>query len=536
MKEAARKYGALVLALIAVLGVCLLFSVRKSGMFIDEIYTYGLSNSHFAPFLADMKGGDLVDKVLTRQDLLDYVTVNDGEGFDFASVYDNQVRDVHPPLYYWLFNIVSSLTPNVFSKWTGLALDLVLYLGCLLLLWRLVYELYDSRDIAAAAVILYGISGLGLSTMLMIRMYVLMTLWTLLLALLVARQLREPRPLRDVWIGLCILLGLLTQYYFVFYAFFLCAAYVLLRLGQKRWKDAGRFALCAFAGVGLLVLLFPAAIRHLTADKLVSGGNALEQLSTLSQYRTRLVFFYHEARHGLKIAVFVSLFALLGLLLCFKRLRADKGDRHREKDSLLILVPAFVTFILVALISPVDEQRYIYNLAPLFVAVACLLLYLLRRTLGDYPGRELWQKAALALMLAAAVLQVKSTPPKYLYPQAPDYYDSYAVYNELAEEHREDPVLYLTDNYSAPVTQDLEQLLFFRDLLVTNDPDSPALDRYLEDAGYPDECVVYLDVSAFWGSGYDPDLMLPALLDSTEYNSWQPLYVNQLSATYLLSK
>ena len=78
--------------------------------------------------------------------------------------------------------------------------------------------------------------------------------------------------------------------------------------------------------------------------------------------------------------------------------------------------------------------------------------------------------------------------------------------------------------------------MFFRDLLITNDPDSPALDRYLEEAGYPEECVVYLDVSAFWGSGYDPDQMLPALLDSTEYNSWQPLYANQLSATYLLSK
>ena len=536
MKEAARKYGALVLALIAVLGVCLLFSVRKSGMFIDEIYTYGLSNSHFAPFLADTKDGDLVDKVLTRQDLLDYVTVNDGESFDFASVYDNQVRDVHPPLYYWLFNIASSLTPNVFSKWTGLVLDLVLYLGCLLLLWRLVYELYDSRDIAVAAVILYGLSGLGLSTMLMIRMYVLMTLWTLLLALLVARQLREPRPLRDLGVGLCILLGLLTQYYFVFYAFFLCAAYVLFRLGQKRWKDAGRFALCAFAGVGLMLLFFPAAIRHLTADKLVSGGNALEQLSTLSQYRTRLVFFYHEARHGLKTAVFVSLFALLGLLLSFKRLRADKGDRSREKNSLVILVPAFVTFVLVALISPVDEQRYIYNLAPIFVAAACLLLHLLRRTLGDYPGRALWQKAALAAMLLAVILQARATPPKYLYPQAPEYYDSYAVYDALVQEHREDPVLYLTDNYSAPVTQDLGQLLTFRDLLVTNDPDSPALDRYLEQAGYPEECVVYLDVSAFWSSGYDPEVLLPELIASTEYNRWEPLYQNQLSATYVLFK
>ena len=536
MKEAVRKYAALLLALIAVLGVCVGLSVRKSGMFIDEIYTYGLSNSHFAPFLADMKDGNLVDKVITRQDLLDYVTVNDGESFDFASVYDNQVRDVHPPLYYWLFNIASSLTPNVFSKWTGLVLDLILYLGCLLLLWRLVYELYDSRDLAVAAVILYGLSGLGLSTMLMIRMYVLMTLWTLLLALLVTRQIRDPRPLRDLGVGLSIFLGLLTQYYFVFYAFFLCAAYVLLRLGQKRWKDAGRFALCAFAGVGLMLLLFPAAIRHLTADKLVSGGNALEQLSTLSQYKTRLVFFYHEVRHGLKTAVFATLFALLGLLLYFRRLRADKGGWQRERESLVILIPAFVTLVVVALISPVDEQRYIYNLAPIFVAAAGLMLHLLQRELGEYPGRAFWQKAALAAMLAAAILQVKATPPKYLYPQAPDYYDSYAVYDALAEAHREDPVLYLSDNYSAPVTQDLGQLLIFRDLLVINDPDSPAVDRYLEDAGYPGECVVYIDVSAFWSSGYDPEEVLPALVDSTEYTRWELLYENQLSATYVLQK
>jgi uncharacterized membrane protein len=251
--------------------------------------------------------------------------------------------------------------------------------------------------------VLFGLSSTGIDMMLYVRMYGLLALLTVALALLVEHQMRSWRWWLCPFVGTTIFLGLLTQYYFVFYAFFVCAAFVFYAAAKKRWKDLAVFALCAFAGVGLMVLVFPACITHLTADKLVSGGNALEQLSTLSQYRTRLVFFYHEARHGLKTAVFVSLFALLGLLLSFKRLRADKGDRSREKNSLVILVPAFVTFILVALISPVDEQRYIYNLAPLFVAAACLLLYLLRRTLGDYPGRELWQKAALVLMLAAAV-------------------------------------------------------------------------------------------------------------------------------------
>ena len=131
-----------------------------------------------------MAGGSLEDAVLTRQDLLDYVTVDDGERLDFGSVYYNQVRDVHPPLYYWLFHLVSALTPHVFSKWTGLGLDLVLYLLTLLALYRLVLRSFDSRPAAVAAVLLYGLSGLGLSTMLMIRMYVLMTLLTVLLALL----------------------------------------------------------------------------------------------------------------------------------------------------------------------------------------------------------------------------------------------------------------------------------------------------------------------------------------------------------------
>ena len=189
---ALRRYGALLLVLLTVVGVCLLFSYRKSGMFIDEIYTYGLSNSHYAPYLSDVAGGSLRDQVLTRQELLDYVTVGD-EGVDLGSVYYNQVRDVHPPLYYWLFHLASALTPHVFSKWTGLVLDGLIYLCACLLLWRLVRTLYGSRYNAAATVALYGLSTIGLSTMVMIRMYVLMTALTVLLALLVAELAKKPR-------------------------------------------------------------------------------------------------------------------------------------------------------------------------------------------------------------------------------------------------------------------------------------------------------------------------------------------------------
>ena len=62
MRNVLRRYGALALVMAVILGVCLLFSHRKAGMFIDEIYTYGLSNSHYAPYLTDAAGGSLKDQ------------------------------------------------------------------------------------------------------------------------------------------------------------------------------------------------------------------------------------------------------------------------------------------------------------------------------------------------------------------------------------------------------------------------------------------------------------------------------------------
>ena len=152
---------------------------------------------------------------------------------------------------------VSSLFPNTFSKWTGLGLDFVIYMLTLLCLYKLLMRLFSSRDIASAGVILYGLCLLGMSTMLMIRMYVLLTLLSVLLAYLVVRLMERFNPRLCPLIALCILAGLMTQYYFVFYAFFLCAAYVLYALIKKQYKALLWFIPWALAGALCLLLVFP---------------------------------------------------------------------------------------------------------------------------------------------------------------------------------------------------------------------------------------------------------------------------------------
>ncbi len=526
MKDILKRGWALLLVLILVGAVCLLFSTRKQGMFIDEIYTYGLSNSSYAPFLSDVKGGSLDHKTVTRDELLDYVSVMGDEGFDFGSVYYNQVHDVHPPLYYWLFNLASTLAGGRFSKWTGLVLDGALYLGAVAMLYALVRKLGGKRYIAASVAVLYGLSVIGLSTMVMIRMYVLLALLTVVLMYFIADLMRNFRPRTCVFVGLTLLAGLLTQYYFVFYAFFLCAAYVLRALLKRQYKALAWFVPCALIGAVSLILVFPAALDHLFSGKLVSGESAMDNLKNFAQYPVRLRTFTGFATHGLKAAIYTALICVGTLCGVFPRLQAASFDKRLNLDWLVFIVPAFATFVLVAVISPVDEARYIYNIVPALVLTVGFLLDVTDTTLGDKTLTDFARVLAFLAIAVLALYQARSVPPDYLYPE-------HSGYNALLEARAADPCVYFSDNHFEPLTEDLIQLLTFDEVYVTDDKDLAPLLDYV---GNADEVVVYIDTSEFWSSGYDADEILGRIQDETDYKQAEELFTTGLSSTYVISK
>ena len=526
MKDTMKRGWALLLALVLIGCVCLLFASRKQGMFIDEIYTYGLSNSSYAPFLSDVKGGSIEHTVITREELLDYVSVLGGEGFDVGSVYYNQVHDVHPPLYYWLFNLVSTLAKGSFSKWPALALDGLLYLGCVVLLYALVRKLGGGRYVAAAAAALYGLSVIGLSTMIMIRMYVLLTLLTVTLMYFIADLMLSFRPRTCVFIGLTLLAGLLTQYYFVFYAFFLCAAYVIWALAKKQYKALAWFVPCALIGALSLLLVFPAALDHLFSGKLVSGENAVDNLRTFSQYPARLRTFLSFVTHGLKAAIFTALACLVALCVCFPRLRAARREGRLTLDWLVFILPALVTFVLVAVISPVDEARYIYNLIPAFVLAVAFLLYMLDAALAGKGITDRLRAGAFLVIACLALWEARCAPPDYLYPE-------HAEYNALLAERAGDPCVYFTDEHFEPITESLIQLLQFDRFFVTSED---SLDGMLDYVGDAEEAVVFIDTSEFWSSGYDAEALLARIRTETDYTKAEELFTTGLSTTYVISR
>lgn len=523
MPTTVRKHAALLAALIIISAVCFLFAGRKEGMFIDEIYSYGLANSYYAPFVTDLKDGDMLDKVISRQELVDYLSVGVDDRFAFGSVYYNQVQDVHPPLYYWLLNIASSMTPGIFSMWTGLVLGWLIYMAALIMLYALVMKLFESRCAAVSAVLLYGLSTIGLSSMLMIRMYVLLAFLSVLLAYGVASLMRGELKQGCIISAVALFLGLLTQYYFVFYAFFLCAFYVIYALCRKEFKKAGIFTVSAFGAVGLFILVFPACFDHLFADALVSGGSAVENLKSVWQYSERLTWFVRESLHRMKGIAYVSAALLLLCVLRAKRLWAALMRKELRLDCLIVIVPAFITFALVAIVSPVSEIRYIYNIIPVFVLCDGLMMYWLWEVDADTAAPAVkW--LAVAVVAAVALFQCRALAPDYLY-------DEYSDYDELLSAHSDAPCIYMNDNFYSPITYDMLQLLNFEDFLVAADTGSDAVREYIGEA---EELVVFIDISKVWASGYDAQEVLAGLGESTGFETTTRLYSNGFSDVYLM--
>ena len=543
-RQTLRKSLPLLVCLLLSLAAGLWFSSQKQGLFIDEIYSYGLSNSEYAPFIKDLKGGDVVDQIYTRQDLMDYVAVQDGESFGFfQSVYYNQEQDVHPPLYYFLLHLISVLTPNAMNQWTGLLLNFLFFLGTMLLIWAIGRRIFERPASTVAAVLCYGLSSLAMSALTTIRMYMLLSFFSILLAYFLIRlDEAEEKGLSAkkrfgflILFALTITAGLLTQYYFIFYAFFLCLFYLIRTLLKKKWGLALRFSLAAFGGVGLMVLIFPAVIRHLTSGALVSGDNAVGNLFNFSRWPEQLKYYLIGSEVRLWAGVRLALLGLIVCLIFGKRFLARKKEGGVNFTGLWLAAPAALAMVLIAIVSPVQTLRYIWSLAP---ALSLGAAWLLDQALLVLPEKKLSSRVSLLLQLAAfglivllSAYKARQFPPEYLYPEMP-------AMNEAVKEQTDSGAacLYLTDHYYSPLTQDLVQLAYFEEFYVTDRPDSEGAKAYLAAKGDPERLVVFVDTDEFWSSGYKAEELLNAYMAESAYTKAERLYSFGLSETWLLTR
>ena len=115
---------------------------------------------------------------ISGEQFKDYITVDGQDAFQYLSVYFNVKDDNHPPLHFMMLHTVSSLFWGQIRPFMGCIINMAAVAGIMILLMKLgrVYAGFlgmeeRGRLLGLFAALLYGLSTGAMATVLLIRMY-----------------------------------------------------------------------------------------------------------------------------------------------------------------------------------------------------------------------------------------------------------------------------------------------------------------------------------------------------------------------------
>ncbi len=438
------------LVLIILLCNCIMLWIfaNKSYMHVDEIWSYGLSNSYKKPFLFDWcigtgeigsevrnykledgeedpfftdKNNAFYEQWHSGKEFNDYLTVQEGQRFDYADVYHNQTCDIHPPLYYFLLHTVCSFFPDSFSIWYGACINLFFYALSIIALFFLGRQVFNSDKKALLAAAVFGLSRAGLSTAAFLRMYMMMSFFTILLAYLHMRLIKNYKLKYVALIFAVNLAGFLTQYYFYIFSFFITASVCFYLLFKKQIKRLLIYAFTVLASVGAALLVFPAAIVHTTqgayTEETVDGliGSLFSRnnlLTYLLQDYTGLAYFGKTVFADLLPIILILAILAYWVWICKKKVKIKEKIRSAaaklDPPYTILLVSVILSGILIGKIlpyMPYYNDRYFFGILPLFalpfVSIVC---FAAKKATARFKKEKYAFKAAAAALAIFMVL------------------------------------------------------------------------------------------------------------------------------------
>lgn len=363
------------------------FCTQKQGFHEDEYYTYYSTSRTNGFYVED---GAWMD----REDYLNEFVVLPNERFQYGLVRLVQSWDVHPPMYYWVFHTVASLTPNVFSKWIGLSINLFFHGINIILLTYLSYLIVGRGSRLSLFVTLFwGLSPAVMSGVVFIRMYEMLTTFVLVCAILHVHAVKKNEVKLPVLkclvpIAAATYVGFLTQYYYFIFLFYLAIAFCVWLL----WRDKNiwncfRYGVSQAAAFVLAYLTYPSCLGQMFRGQ--RGAQATENFFDLSNTFERIGFFYDlmdRCLFGHLLSILLLLIVILAVTdymwnkrVAKSRVKQTDGvvyERHGMKFGayfwMLVFAAAgyFLTVSKTALLLGDTSNRYqlpIYGIAVLLV-------------------------------------------------------------------------------------------------------------------------------------------------------------------------
>ena len=341
----------------------LLFCVSKRAFHVDESLSFALANHPTGWVTYDPQGW--FDKTFFSN-----YGVTDAP-FNYGRVYNNQLWDVHPPLYYDVLHTICSFFPYRFTAWFGLVINIGCFLVTLILIYATIYKLTKNDLLGSLSVLVYGLNKYILDDVIFIRMYAMSAMWILFFVYLAIKIIEEDK--KHYWNYILLLAsticGGLTHYHFYFIAGSMCLIIGIYLILTKQWQKL----ICSFVSVlvgGLLnlYLFFPATFRHLSSAHAVNAENAMQNLSI--NFSSVDWYIKNSGGYILFVMGSVLLFATIG-----KKILNKQSKDSLSTIAIIMLISYYLSFVLITKTTYIQSSRYIVPLMSLQIIGTMLSIY-----------------------------------------------------------------------------------------------------------------------------------------------------------------
>lgn len=435
-----------IVILIAAVSCVLYFGDKKAGFHEDEYYSYYSTNY--------VQGWVMPDGEWTPQSrYFQEFVVLDGQEFQYELVKTVQSWDVHPPMYYWILHTVCSLFPGMFSKWFGLAVNVVAYMIAIVFFYLIARRLMGEKKYSCfrlLATASYAFSPAMISSVMFIRMYTLLSCLILISFYLHVRAWQEKKMTHPVFLFLMAVLvyvGFLTQYYFMIYQFFLTFSICMVLLIQTgSLKKPFVYGISTVIPLVLAYLTYPACLGQMFKGQ--RGAQATSSFFDISNTWERLKMFV-DLTNDFLFRGTLPFFVLAIILFC-SYLKWTQSKK-KEKETLLseeLILMGIMLFTVVGYLLAVSKTALLLGdssvryILPIFSLLLLAIIWLCLIIEERFQGRKIisgFVLAMLGIILLGNGYCIVKSDILFLFPEG-----SQKV--AYAKEHADVPAVYI---YSA---------------------------------------------------------------------------------------
>ncbi|NLC88323.1 MAG: hypothetical protein GX682_06150 [Clostridiaceae bacterium] len=403
--------------------------IDKSYIHMDEAYSLGLA-SYDKVEIQDNE--DFYNTWHNKEYYEDYLAVNDDEMSNYSQVYTNQKNDVHPPLYYLLLRVAMSFSPNYFSKWTGIIINIIIFAFITIFMFLILNKLLEGKNnCEIKAIILAFISSITLASLTnvtYIRMYALATLNIIIITYLHIKLYEKYEKKTLILIGIVAFFGSLTHYHYLFFLGMLYMSTVLRFMVNRENERIKDYTIpLVIAGI-VSIAIFPFSIQHMFFGYRGGGGlisNLMDVTKWPSTFKTITDYIGVIQEYVFHNMLFLFLLIAIGIFL-YRKKKKIYSKIEVSKYFKIIYIPTIAYFILIAASAPYIELRY---LMPICSLVYIGLIYWVSQLLENVVS----SKITLIIM---SILVLITTISPFLFKIEPQvtYSDKKEIVNKLENE------------------------------------------------------------------------------------------------------